>query len=90
MLIPFTMRSKLLGVVEELALYNDKGIAWRKHDQAQANTERARLTAKIKGLTSKLGQARLPSDFVAALSSGALATDITGRYTESLRNHFQK
>ncbi|MGQ0443293.1 MAG: hypothetical protein ACT4OH_07620 [Methylophilaceae bacterium] len=88
MLIPFTLRSRLLGAVERLALYNDKGVAWSKHTDEQARTERARLTAKIQTLVTKLGKAILPPDFLAALKSGELSADVTGHYADVLKDHF--
>lgn len=90
MLIPFTARYRLLAALDRLAVYNDKGVVWRKHSEAEAHAERVRALAVIQALVSKLGESNLPSDFLTALKCGALATDLTGIRAERLREHFRK
>ena len=89
MVIPFTARSRLLSAVDRLALYNDKGIAWRKHTEEEAQVERTQAIEKIQALVSRVGESKLPQEFVAALRSGMLATDPTGAYVDVLKNHFR-
>lgn len=90
MLVPFSRKAQLLRAVRRLALYNDKGVYWSKHSEQQARSERAKTIARIEALVSKIGKDDLPPIFITALKSGALSTDITGKYVDALRNHFRR
>lgn len=89
MVIPFTARSRLLSAVDRLALYNDKGIAWSKHTEAEVQAKRTQDMEKIQALVSRLGESNLPQEFVGAFRSGTLATDLTGNYVDVLKSHFR-
>ena len=85
----FGKRSKLLKQLDRLAFYNDKGIAYARHNPAQVETEQAIAMAKIRALVFAIGPNSFPDSFIAAVESGAVATDITGQYIDLLKAHFR-
>jgi len=86
----FSKRARLLRLVESLAIYNDKGVAWGNHTSHQADAVRAAKIAELKSIVEKLGIESLPSQFVEAVESGALAVDSTGRFIDLLESHFRR
>ena len=89
MIWPFGVRARLLRELDRLAFYNDKNIAYLKHDNAQVQIERAPSIARIEQLVSEIGRNRLPHQFLTALGSGYVATDMTGHYLRQVRSHFR-
>ena len=87
---PFGTRAKLVRAVDSLAFYNDKGSSYARHSLDQVELERAARTDKIRTLAANVGAARLPGDFLAALESGELATDLTGQYADAIRADFRR
>jgi len=85
----FGKRSKLLRQLDRLAFYNDKGIAYARHNPAQVEAEQAISLAKIRALVAAIGPHSLPDSFIAAIESGAVATDLTGQYIDLLKAHFR-
>ena len=88
MLIPFTAQYRLVAVLDRLALYNDKGIAWSRHDAQRAQLEKQKMVGKIEGLVAKIGESVVPADFLRALRSGEVANDLTGKYAGLVKDHF--
>jgi hypothetical protein len=66
--------------VNDLALYNDKGIAWSKHDSQRVEVERQLLLGQIRCLIKDLGEKRISVELLNALENGSLKTDMTGHY----------
>jgi len=89
MIWPFGVRAKLLRELDRLAFYNDKNIAYLKHDDAQVRIERAASIARIEQLVSEIGRNRLPKPFLTALGHGYVATDMTGHYLHQVKSHFR-
>ena len=87
---PFGIRSKLKRELDRLAFYNDKGIDYSRHNPAQVEVERAKRIAAIGKLAAEIGPASLPQDFLAALDSRELATDLTGKYLDQVEAHWRK
>ena len=85
----FGKRSKLLRQLDRLAFYNDKGIAYARHNPAQVKAEQALGLAKIKDLVAAIGPSSFPDSFLAAVDSGAITTDLTGQYIDILKAHFR-
>lgn len=81
----FGVDAALVEALSSLAGYNDKGYSWSGHDAAQVEAHRARAMAEIEGLVERIGRARLPAAFLAALDGGALAEDASGRFVAILR-----
>lgn len=79
-MINWCRKSKLVRLVERLAVYNDKGIAWSKHNHQQVEDQRQRMLGLILCQINKLGEGRISNELLAALNSGSLKTDMTGRY----------
>ena len=79
-MINWYRKRKLIGLVEKLAIYNDKGVEWSKHNEQQAEIERHRLLGLIQCQIDKLGQSRISNELLVALENGSLKTDITGIY----------
>lgn len=76
---------RLSSLLDELAIYNDKGIAWKKHNHQQVVDERTRLLAKISKLIDKIGSDNLPCELIAAIQSGELEQDYTGKFKRYAR-----
>jgi hypothetical protein len=83
--VPFQRR--LLRELEELAIYNDKGIDWKGHSPAQVSASRKRHMARVAGLIRRIGEDSLPSEFLSAFHGGALLEDGTGKYVELVEQH---
>ena len=73
-------RNRLKKLVSELAIYNDKGIAWKSHSPEKVEAELARLLALIKEEVERIGRNNIPSELIAAIQDGSLLTDFTGKY----------
>jgi len=71
----FGKRARLLRELDRLAFYNDKNIAYLKHDNAQAATERAARISSIEQLVLQIGRDHFPPAFLAAIKLGAVAVD---------------
>jgi len=89
MIWPFGTRARLLRELDRLAFYNDKNIAYLKHDDAQVQIERVASTTRIEKLVSEIGRNHLPQPFLTALGSGYVATDVTGHYFRLVKSHFR-
>ncbi|RYG98360.1 MAG: hypothetical protein EON58_07335 [Alphaproteobacteria bacterium] len=89
MIWPFGVRSKLLRELDKLAFYNDKGIAYSRHNDSQVESERSARTARIQQLVAAIGQDCFPSAFLEPLSSGLVATDMTGAYHRLVKDYFR-
>lgn len=81
-MINWYRKRKLIGLVEKLAIYNDKGIAWSGHNDKQVEVERQKLLKLIQLQISKLGESRISKELLEAFANGYLKTDITGMYIE--------
>lgn len=79
-MINWYRKRKLVGLVERLATYNDKGISWGKHNEQQVETERQRLISSIRCQINKLGESRISNKLLSALNNGSLETDMTGMF----------
>ena len=86
---PFGNRQKLVRALDSLAIYNDKGIDWAKHSPNQTSVERSSRLAKIQSLVEAIGRPAMPAEFLAALDSGLVATDGTGRYCDLVKDRFR-
>jgi len=86
---PLGKKAKLCRAVKNLAIYNDKGIAWAGHSEDQAAQSRATCVSEIQRLVAELGREALPQEFLEGLDHGDLATDISGRFHEILKLHFR-
>ncbi len=86
---PFSKRARLLRLVKDLAVFNDKGVWWGKYTLQEAHDMRTAKIAKVKSMMSKLDRESLPTQFLEAVESGALAVDSTGRFIDVLENHFR-
>jgi hypothetical protein len=86
---PFSKRAKLLRLFGRLAFYNDKGIDYARHDAAQVEKERASALGQVRDLVAAIGPESFPTNFLEAVESGAIATDLTGQYIDLLRAHFR-
>ncbi len=76
---------KLRRVLDELAIYNDKGIAWKKHSEKQVAAERARLMNKVNSLIEQVGASCLPEELLKAIDNGTLELDGSGIYISCAR-----
>ena len=83
----FDTKSQLLRALDSVATYNDKGIAWSRHEPAQVQAERAAYVAKVEKLVATMGESSLPTEFIQALRSGAVALDSTGQFQVTVRRH---
>ena len=85
---PFSKQAKLLRQLGHLAFYSDKGIDYSRHSPDRVKAERASGLAKIRKLVAVLGPESLPPEFLEAVASGNVATDLTGQYIDVLKAHF--
>ena len=81
-MITWLRKRKLENLLEELAIYNDKGIAWRGHDEMQTETERTRIINLIRHQIHLIGEEKISPILLEALKNGYLKTDLTGMYIE--------
>ena len=79
-MINWYRKRKLVALIESLAIYNDKGIEWSKHNSSQVEARRQKLLSLIRALVTKLGQERISNQLLEALEGGNLASDVTGIY----------
>lgn len=86
---PFGNRPKLIRALDSLAIYNDKGIDWAKHSSDQASSERSSRLVRIQFLVKAIGRDKMPVEFLAALDSGLVAADGTGRYCDLVKDRFR-
>ena len=73
-------KRRLVSLVKELAIYNDKGMHWRSHNSAQVSAERKRLIELILVNLSKLGNSDSAIKLNELIINGALAEDDEGQY----------
>ena len=85
----FRQSSKADSPTPNLAFHNDKGISYARHSPAQVETERTAGMAKLRDLVAIVGPDSLPPDFLEAMRSGDVATDLTGQYIDHLKTHFR-
>ncbi len=85
---PFDNHSKLLRALAKLAFYNDKGIDYSRHTSEQVESERIARLARIRELVATVGPDSLPSEFLQAVESGDIASDLTGRYIDLVKAHW--
>lgn len=76
--------------MNNLAIYNDKGIHWNRHTRDRMARERARRIKEIETLVARLGVNELPALFLQALERGDISADMTGKYVELLKRHFKR
>jgi hypothetical protein len=81
----FNRKRKLYKALEWLAIYNDKGIDWARHSPEQVQAHRAVSVQHIVELVESLPPSAVPLELRQALQSGEVATDMTGRYAELLK-----
>lgn len=79
-MIGWLKRRRLASLVERLAIYNDKGIAWSGHDPARAEVERTLLIAQIEQQISLIGKNKVSPKLLRAIADGTLRLDSTGKY----------
>lgn len=79
-------KKKLASLVERLAIYNDKVIAWSGHDPARAEIERSLLVAQIEQQISAIGNDEVSPKLLGAISDGTLKLDSTGKYVPYARH----
>ncbi|WGL16673.1 hypothetical protein PVT68_18215 [Microbulbifer bruguierae] len=84
-MINWYRKRRLVGLVKELAIYNDKGIKWANHNDFQAETERQRLMHLIEFQLGKLGNSHAPIELLEAVENGSLKTDSTGMYVATAK-----
>lgn len=82
---PFSAKAKLIRRLDHLAFYNDKGVAYARHNEQMAKQERANRMREIDDLVQRIGPANLPALFLDGLSSGAVETDGTGRFVDIVK-----
>ncbi len=82
MLIRYFTKRKLVSCVDELAVYNDKGMHWRSHNSVQVAAERKRLIDLIKIQLDKLGTSDAIEQLNIAIETGLLAVDDEGKYID--------
>jgi len=70
----------LASLVEKLAIYNDKGIAWSGHDAARAEVERSLLLAKVEQQIASIGEGKVSRKLREAIADGDIRLDGTGKY----------
>ena len=85
----FGAKAKLVRSLDSLAFYNDKGSSYSRHSLEQVDAEQVAKLSKIRDLVKAVGESRLPKDFLVALDSGELASDMTGKYVLSVKDHFK-
>ena len=73
-------KRKLAALLNELAIYNDKGIEWRHHNEQQKEQERQRLINSIQIQVDLLGRKHVSETLLNVISTDELKLDITGRY----------
>ncbi|MBA6262144.1 hypothetical protein H4J39_00095 [Colwellia sp. Bg11-12] len=73
-------KRRLVSLVKELAIFNDKGMHWRSHNSAQVSAERKRLIELIYVQLSKLENSDAVSRLADTIKSGELAEDDEGKY----------
>lgn len=78
-MIRWLKRRRLVSLVERLAIYNDKGIAWSGHDPARAEVERSLLVAQIEQQISAIGNDEVSPKLLGAIADGTLRLDGTGK-----------
>jgi hypothetical protein len=81
-------RQRLIRELEHLAIYNDKGIAWQGHSEAQVVTCRNAHLRRVGFLISRVGENEVPPELLIAAQNGSLAEDGTGQYLELVKKHF--
>lgn len=79
-MIGWLKRRRLASLVERLAIYNDKGIAWSRHDPARAEVERTLLVTQIEQQISLIGKNKVSPKLLRAVADGTLRLDSTGKY----------
>ncbi|WP_213377564.1 hypothetical protein [Arsukibacterium sp.] len=79
-MIEWLKRRRLASLVEELAIYNDKGIAWSGHDPARAEVERSLLLAKVEQQIASIGEENVSRKLLEAIADGGIRLDSTGKY----------
>ena len=84
----FGTKARLYKALDSLAIYNEKGIDWSRHSPEQIARHRQDYLAQINQLVTELGPSSLPESFLQALASGAVATDLTGVYADTVKEHF--
>jgi hypothetical protein len=82
MFVRYFTKRKLVSCVDELAIYNDKGMHWRSHDTAQIAAERKRLTCLIQIQLDKLDNCDVVTQLQQAIETGDLAIDDKGKYID--------
>jgi len=86
----FDRKHQLCRKLDSLAMYNDKGIDWRRDSPDQTQAHRTAAISEIRELVHKLGPDELPSGFLEALESGAVETDGSGTFVEQVKAHFRQ
>lgn len=80
----------LVSLLGNLAFYNDKGIDICRHSREEQSRERAEGLARIRSLVDAIGRQHVPQEFLAALDSGDLAEDGSGRWVGLLESGPQR
>jgi len=79
-------RQRLISLLGNLAFYNDKGIDICRHSPEQQSRERAEGLAEIRSLVDTIGRQSFPTEFLAALDSGEVGEDGSGRWLEVIES----
>lgn len=80
----------LIDPLNRLAFYNDKGVVYSRHTEDQAAAKRSDALARIRKLADEVREGQIPPEFLAALASGAIASDLEGRYLLLIQRHFRQ
>ena len=87
---PFDPRARLLHLLDNLAFYNDKGIAYARHSPTQVDAERAKGLAKARALVAAVDPNALPPELLRAIEDGSAASDGSGRYVDAMRTQLRR
>ncbi len=69
-----------MKLLNELCFYNDKKAAWMEHDENKIEKVRDRYLQDINSQLFILGKDKFPEEFLNAVETGKLSTDLTGKY----------
>ena len=86
----FSKKRRLIKMLDDLAFYNDKGHIYSRHDQSQVEKKRKEYALKIEHLIKACPANSIPEALIAAVKSGEITMDPSGKYIELLKDHSSK
>jgi hypothetical protein len=81
-------RERLVKVLGEIALYNDKGCEWSRHSPDRITQEQAKAQAQIDRLVGEIGEAAFPAELLNGLKTGLGARDASGDFKKEVERWF--